>query len=77
MTTSAPAAWHNEHGAQMKVKIFDEEHEGDLEEDINRFFQENPDIQVRSVQFRTCCAAAQEEQYYCFSVMILYENKPG
>ena len=58
----------------MKVKIFDEEHESDLEEDINRFF---PDIQVRSVQFRTCCAAAQEEQYYCFSAMILYENKPG
>ena len=25
----------------MKVKIFDEEHEKDLEEDINKFLEEN------------------------------------
>ncbi len=58
----------------MKVKIFDEEHEHDLEEDINRFLQENPDIMIRSLQFRTCCAANAEEQYYCFSALIAYEN---
>ncbi len=61
----------------MQVKLFDEEHELDLEEAINDFLKKHPAIDICSIQFQTCCACLQEEQIFCFSAMIAYENKPS
>ena len=55
----------------MKVKIFDESHEKDLEKSINSFLEN--DIEVIDIQFRTSVSIFSEEQVYCFSAMILYK----
>lgn len=58
----------------MKVKVFDEEHEKDLEEDINNFLEEeNPE--VVDIKLSNSCAMYGEEQIYCFTALIMYENK--
>ena len=55
----------------MKVKIFDENHEKDLEEVMNKFLKEN-DIDVVDIKFTTSIGIIGEEQIYCFSSMIIY-----
>lgn len=55
----------------MKVKLFDEEHESDLEKSINEFLKTN-DIDVLDIKFQTAIAVCGEEQIYCFSAMIIY-----
>lgn len=55
----------------MKVKIFDESHEEDLEEDINDFIkEENPEI--IDIKYSVSNSVYSEEQLYCFSAMIIY-----
>ncbi len=56
----------------MKVKIFDEMHEQDLEDDINDFLEEN-DIKVIDIKYEVSSFSFGEEQIYCFSAMIIYE----
>ena len=57
----------------MKVKIFDESHENDLEEDINKFIQEkNPDI--IDIKYSISNSIFAEEQLYCFSALIMYKE---
>ncbi len=58
----------------LKVKIFDEPHEQDLENDINNFIS-ILDAEVIEIQFRTSVSIFSEDQIYCFSAMILYEEK--
>ncbi len=54
----------------MKVKIFDECHEKDLEDVINKFIlEEEPEI--IDIKFSTAVAVS-EEQIYCFSALIVY-----
>ena len=55
----------------MKVKIFDEDHEKDLETSINKFLSEE-DINVVDIKFQTAISVFSEEQVYCFSAMIIY-----
>ena len=55
----------------MKVKIFDENHEKDLEEDINDFLKGKEAIVDIKYQVSTSLFA--EEQIYCFSAMIIYK----
>ena len=58
----------------MKIKIFDESHESDLEEDINNFIQEkNPDI--IDIKYSISNSFYSEEQLYCFSALIMYQDK--
>ena len=59
---------------KMKVKIFDESHEKDLEEDINEFLREK-DREIVNIQFNVSNAIYGEEQIYCFSALILYQEK--
>ena len=55
----------------MKVKLFDESHEKDLEKVINLFFiYLNYDI--IDIKFQVAIAVCGEEQIYCFSAMIIY-----
>ncbi len=57
----------------MKVKIYDEMHEGDLEDNINSFLEEN-DIKVIDIKYEVSSFSFGEEQIYCFSAMIIYEE---
>ena len=56
----------------MKVKLFDESHEKDLEEAIAKFITEkNPDI--IDIKFAVSNAIYGEEQIYCFSALVMYK----
>ena len=56
----------------MKVKLFDESHEKDLEESINKFIEEKePDI--IDIKFSVSISTYAEEQIYCFSALIMYK----
>ena len=55
----------------MKVKIFDESHEKDLENDINLFLCENS-CDIMEIKYQVAIAVSGEDQIYCFSAMIIY-----
>ena len=57
----------------MKVKIFDFEHEIDLEEAINNFISEE-NIELVNIFYQTSHFYAGNEQLFSFSAMILYKN---
>ena len=60
------------HGDIMKVIIFDESHEKDLEEDINNFLENAENIDVIDIKYQVSTSMFSEEQIYCFSAMIMY-----
>lgn len=55
----------------MKVKLFDESHEKDLEERINEFLDDK-DVDVVDIKFQVSTSISGEDQIYCFSAMIIY-----
>lgn len=57
----------------MQVKIFDEESEEDLEEDINNFLDEFEIIDVIDIKYQVSTSIYSEEQIFCFSAMIIYK----
>ena len=57
----------------MKVKIFDESHEKDLEEEINKLIKEK-DIEIIEIRYAVSNSVYREEQIYCFSSLILYQE---
>jgi len=57
----------------MKVKVFDESHEKDLEEDINNFLL-NSDIEVVDIKFSVSASLFSDEQIYCFSALVMYNK---
>ena len=57
----------------IKVKIFDEAHESDLQKLINNFLMSN-NCDIMGIQFRTAVSVFGEEQIYCFSAMIVYKE---
>ncbi len=61
-------------GDLVKVKLFDEEDEIDLEEDINSFL-ENANFDVIDIKYQIGVGIFSEEQIFCFSAMIIYKNK--
>ena len=54
----------------MKVKVFDENHEKDLENSINEFIVEKDIIDIK---FNVSIAISGEEQIYCFSALVMYK----
>ena len=56
----------------MKVKVFDESHEEDLENDINKFLEEK-EIEVIDIKFSVSTSIFSEEQVYCFSALVMYK----
>lgn len=54
----------------MKVKIFDFEHEKDLEDAVNDFIADLDD--VFEIKYQVAISIVGEEQIYCFSAMIIY-----
>lgn len=53
----------------MKVKIFDDEHEKDLEEDINNFIL---DKEIFDIKYQVSIGISGEDQIYCYSALIIY-----
>lgn len=56
----------------MKVKLFDCDHENDLEEKVNEFIE---DKEIIDIKYQVSIALDKEEQIYCFSAMVIYINK--
>ncbi len=57
----------------MKVKVFDENHEKDLENSVNMFLSTlNGDI--IDIKYEVSISIFGEEQIYCFSAMIIYNE---
>lgn len=54
----------------MKVKIFDETHEKDLEESINNFIEEK---EIVDIKYQVAMSDFTEDQVYCFSALIIYK----
>ena len=58
----------------MRVKIFDEESEKDLEIALNQFL--NNDIyDIIDIKYCVSSCLFGEEQIYCFSAMVWYNEK--
>ncbi len=55
----------------MKVKIFDEMHEKELETVINEFLS-TLDNEIIDIKYQVAIGISGEEQIYCFSAMIVY-----
>ena len=57
----------------MKVKIFDESHEKDLEEAINNYIKEKEIKDIIDIKFSVSASIYGEEQIYCFSALLMYK----
>ena len=55
----------------MRIKIFDECHEKDLESAINDFIK---DVKVVDIKYQVAIGVFSEEQIYCFSAIVIYEE---
>ena len=55
----------------MKVKLFDENHEKDLETAINSFLKELQG-EVIDIKYQVAVGVFSDEQVFCFSAMIVY-----
>lgn len=61
----------------LKIKVFDCEDEKDLEKEINQFVEEisKQDKEVKDIKFSTSTTMYEEEQIYCFSALLMYDDK--
>ncbi len=57
----------------MKVKLFDEAHELDLEQSVNKFLEEL-EGEVIDIKYQVAISMFSEEQIYCFSAMVIYNK---
>lgn len=57
----------------MKVKVFDENHEKDLEKAVNDFLADF-EGELVDIKFQVSASVFGEEQVYCFSAMIIYKS---
>ena len=64
---------YNRLGESMKVKVFDEMHEKDLEQSVNDFLEEIGNKFV-DIKYQVSIAMFSEEQIYCFSAMVIYRK---
>lgn len=51
--------------------MFDEEHEKDLEDDINNFIK---DKEIIDIKYQVAVTTYGEDQIYCFTAMIIYSE---
>lgn len=57
----------------IKVKLFDHEHEKDLELDMNRFLEKIDEKKLLDIKYNVAAVQEEEdEQIYCFSAMVIY-----
>jgi len=56
----------------MKIKIFDESHEKDLEGAITKFVSEK-EVEIIDIKFSVAVSIYADEQVYCFSALLMYK----
>ncbi|WP_160724052.1 sporulation protein Cse60 [Bacillus sp. USDA818B3_A] len=58
----------------IQVKLFDREHEKDLEQEMNRFLKGIDDQSLVDIKYNVAAMTEEEEeeQIYCFTAMIIY-----
>lgn len=56
----------------MKIKVFDEAHERDLEDEINKFLKEEK-AEIIDIKYAVSTSVYADEQIYCFSALLLYK----
>lgn len=58
----------------IQVKLFDREHEKDLEKEMNRFLKGLDEKKLLDIKYNVAAMSEdeEEEQIYCFSAMIIY-----
>lgn len=71
MTKKDRTNMYNKIGDDMKVKLFDENHEKDLEIAINSFLSELSG-EVIDIKYQVSISVFSEEQVFCFSAMVIY-----
>ncbi|MCK9537085.1 MAG: sporulation protein Cse60 [Bacilli bacterium] len=59
----------------MKVKLFDESHEKDLEEAINKFLADLDDEDIIDIKFQVSTLYDYKDQIYCYCAMVIYKSK--
>ena len=61
----------------IKVKLFDYEHEKDLEQAMNAFLQKIEDNKLIDIKYHVTAMVEPEaeEQIYCFTAMIIYSTR--
>lgn len=59
----------------IKVKLFDREHEKDLEREMNHFLKDLDERKLLDIKYDIAAIPEEdeEEQIYCFSAMIIYK----
>lgn len=58
----------------MKVKLFDENHEKDLEEKINEFLIELDESKIIDIKYQLNIMYDYKEQIYCYTAMVIYRD---
>jgi hypothetical protein len=58
----------------IQVKLFDQEHEKDLELVMNRFLQKLDEKKLVDIKYNVAAMPEddEDEQIYCFTAMIIY-----
>lgn len=60
--------------AMLKVKLFDEEHELDLEDALNEFLEDFRG-EIKEIKYQVALAMNGNEMEYCYSALVFYEVK--
>ena len=58
----------------VQIRVFDEEHERDLEDAVNDFLKGLSDRDVIDIKYQVGCINDEEEQIYCFSAMEIFRT---
>lgn len=61
----------------LKIKAFDCEDEKDLTNELNDFIEDiyKQDKEVIDIKYSTSIAINDEEQIYCYSALVMYDDK--
>ncbi|MCI5745017.1 MAG: sporulation protein Cse60 [Erysipelotrichaceae bacterium] len=58
----------------IKVEIYDEEHEKDLQYKVNSFISSLNENDIVDIKYAINAFVANQEQIYCYSAMIIYRS---
>ncbi|HHZ12200.1 MAG TPA: sporulation protein Cse60 [Acholeplasmataceae bacterium] len=58
----------------LKVKLFDESHEKDLEDAINEFLETIDEKDLIEIKYAVSTMYDFKDQIYCYSALVLYRD---
>ncbi len=58
----------------IQVKVFDEEHEKDLEDNVNEFLETIDEEDLIDIKYQLSTLYDYKEQIYCYSALIIYKK---